>query len=81
MRRRAESTWAVVDSVDSGFVYFRQVSARDAARRGATAFAVHLMTDTGDPGTGRGPHRCEATARSAIVRVRQPSCPTKERVR
>ena len=28
-------SWAVVESVDSGFVYFRQISARDAARRGA----------------------------------------------
>jgi hypothetical protein len=27
-------SWAVVDSVDGGFVYFRQISARDAARRG-----------------------------------------------
>jgi hypothetical protein len=27
-------SWAVVDSVDSGFVYFRQISAQDAARRG-----------------------------------------------
>ena len=50
-------------------------------RTGATALAVHLMTDTGDPGTGQGPHGREATARSAIVKVRQPSCPTKERVR
>ncbi len=28
-------SWAVVESVDSGFVYFRQISARDAARRGS----------------------------------------------
>jgi hypothetical protein len=28
-------SWAVVDSVDSGFVYFRQISAQDAARRGS----------------------------------------------
>ena len=27
-------SWAVVDSVDSGFVYFRQISAQDATRRG-----------------------------------------------
>jgi hypothetical protein len=27
-------SWAIVDSVDSEFVYFRQISARDAARRG-----------------------------------------------
>ena len=27
-------SWAVVDTVDSGFVYFRQISAQDAARRG-----------------------------------------------
>ena len=27
-------SWAVVDAVDTGFVYFRQVSAQDAARRG-----------------------------------------------
>ncbi len=27
-------SWAVVDSVDRGFVYFRQISAQDAARRG-----------------------------------------------
>ena len=27
-------SWAVVEDVDSGFVYFRQISARDAARRG-----------------------------------------------
>jgi hypothetical protein len=27
-------SWAVVESVDSGFVYFRQVSAQDATRRG-----------------------------------------------
>ena len=26
--------WAVVESIDSGFVYFRQTSAQDAARRG-----------------------------------------------
>ena len=26
-------SWAVVGGVDNGFVYFRQVSARDAARR------------------------------------------------
>jgi hypothetical protein len=26
-------SWAVVDSVDNGFVYFRQISAQDAARR------------------------------------------------
>jgi hypothetical protein len=26
-------SWAVVEGVDSGFVYFRQVSARDAAQR------------------------------------------------
>jgi len=30
---RARS-WAVVDSVNSGSVYFRQIGARDAARRG-----------------------------------------------
>ena len=28
-------SWAVVESVDSGFVYFRQISAQDAARRGS----------------------------------------------
>ncbi len=27
-------SWAVVDSVDGGLVYFRQISAQDAARRG-----------------------------------------------
>jgi hypothetical protein len=27
-------SWAVVESIDSGFVYFRQISAQDAARRG-----------------------------------------------
>ena len=27
-------TWAVVESVDSGFVYFRQISAQDATQRG-----------------------------------------------
>jgi hypothetical protein len=27
-------SWVVVDSMDSGFVYFRQISAQDAARRG-----------------------------------------------
>ena len=27
-------SWAVVEDVDSGFVYFRQISAQDAARRG-----------------------------------------------
>ena len=27
-------SWAVVEDVDGGFVYFRQISARDAARRG-----------------------------------------------
>jgi hypothetical protein len=27
-------SWAVVEDVDSGFVYFRQISARDASRRG-----------------------------------------------
>jgi hypothetical protein len=28
-------SWAVVEDVDGGFVYFRQISARDAARRGS----------------------------------------------
>ena len=28
-------SWAVVEDVDSGFVYFRQISAQDAARRGS----------------------------------------------
>jgi hypothetical protein len=28
-------SWAVVEAIDSGFVYFRQVSAREAARRGS----------------------------------------------
>jgi hypothetical protein len=28
-------SWAVVDAIDTGFVYFRQVSAREAARRGS----------------------------------------------
>jgi hypothetical protein len=28
-------SWAVVEAVDSGFVYFRQVSGREAARRGS----------------------------------------------
>jgi hypothetical protein len=28
-------SWAVVDAIDNGFVYFRQVSAREAARRGS----------------------------------------------
>jgi hypothetical protein len=28
-------SWAVVESVDSGFVYSRQISAQDAARRGS----------------------------------------------
>jgi hypothetical protein len=27
-------SWAVVEAVEDGFVYFRQVSARDAAQRG-----------------------------------------------
>ena len=27
-------SWAVVGDVDSGFVYFRQISTQDAARRG-----------------------------------------------
>jgi hypothetical protein len=27
-------SWAVVDDVDGGFVYFRQISAQDAARSG-----------------------------------------------
>ncbi|HEX2819222.1 MAG TPA: hypothetical protein VHO07_03505 [Streptosporangiaceae bacterium] len=27
-------SWAVVEDVDSAFVYFRQISAQDAARRG-----------------------------------------------
>jgi hypothetical protein len=27
-------SWAVVEDVDSGFVYFRQISAQDAAQRG-----------------------------------------------
>ena len=28
-------SWAVVEAVEDGFVYFRQVSARDAAQRGS----------------------------------------------
>ena len=28
-------SWAVIEDVESGFVYFRQISARDAARRGS----------------------------------------------
>jgi hypothetical protein len=28
-------SWAVVEGVDGGFVYFRQISAKDAARRGS----------------------------------------------
>jgi hypothetical protein len=28
-------SWVVVEVIDSGFVYFRQVSAREAARRGS----------------------------------------------
>jgi hypothetical protein len=28
-------SWVVVESVDSGFVYFRQISAQDAAPRGS----------------------------------------------
>jgi hypothetical protein len=28
-------SWAAVESVDSGFVYFRQISAQDAAWRGS----------------------------------------------
>jgi hypothetical protein len=28
-------SWAIVESVDSGFVHFRQISAQDAARRGS----------------------------------------------
>jgi hypothetical protein len=28
-------SWAIVEAIDSGFVYFRQVSAREAARRGS----------------------------------------------
>ena len=28
-------SWAVVDAVEDGFVYFHQVSAREAARRGS----------------------------------------------
>lgn len=47
-------------------------------RTGATALAVHLMTDTrnrgtgvpGYRGTGQGPHGREATARNAIVKGR-----------
>jgi hypothetical protein len=27
-------SWAVVDAVETGFVYFRQISAREAAQRG-----------------------------------------------
>ena len=27
-------SWAVIEAVDTGFVYFRQVSAQEAARRG-----------------------------------------------
>ena len=30
-------SWAVVESVDGGFVYFRQISARVAAQRGPLA--------------------------------------------
>jgi hypothetical protein len=29
-------SWAVIEDVESGFVYFRQISARDAARARAT---------------------------------------------
>ena len=28
-------SWAVIEDVESGFVYFRQISAREAARRGS----------------------------------------------
>ena len=37
-------SWAVVESVDSGFVYFRQISAQDAAARipGQAASGVGL---------------------------------------
>ena len=28
-------SWAVVENVDGGFAYFRQISAQDAARRGS----------------------------------------------
>ena len=28
-------SWAVIEDVESGFVYFRQISARDAARHGS----------------------------------------------
>jgi hypothetical protein len=42
-------SWAVVESVDSGFVYFRQISARDAARRGSL---VKRFRSQPDPGTG-----------------------------
>jgi len=28
-------SWAVVEYVDSGFVYFRQITAQDAGRRGS----------------------------------------------
>jgi hypothetical protein len=28
-------SWAVIEDIDGGFVYFRQISARDAARRGS----------------------------------------------
>ena len=37
-------SWAVVDSVDSGFVYFRQISAQDTAAwiSGQAASAVSL---------------------------------------
>ena len=28
-------SWAVIEGVESGFVYFRQIGARDAVRRGS----------------------------------------------
>jgi hypothetical protein len=28
-------SWAAIEDVDGGFIYFRQISARDAARRGS----------------------------------------------
>jgi peroxiredoxin len=46
--------------------YFVSSAMGPQLRTGATALTVHLMTDTGHPGTGRGPHGREATARSAF---------------
>ena len=37
-------SWAAVESVDSGFVYFRQISAQHAARRGSLVRLLRQST-------------------------------------